>query len=80
MKKTTLVVLLSFALILTLSACTAEEAPEPVIVESLPLDYVVAEGHILPAQDVRLNFSARGTVAEILVSEGEMVSKDQVII
>ena len=43
-------------------------------------DTVIAEGHILPAQDVRLNFSARGTVDEILVEEGEDVVEDQVII
>lgn len=80
MKKTTILFLLSIALVLTLSACGAEEAPTAEPVMPLSLDYVVAEGHILPAQDVRLNFSARGKVAEILVEEGENVAKDQVII
>ena len=80
MKKITILFLLSMALVLSLSACGAEEAPAVEMTEPLSLDYVVAEGHILPAQDVRLNFSARGTVAEILVEEGEDVAKDQVII
>ena len=80
MKKMTILFLLSMALVLSLSACGAEEAPAVEMTEPLSLDYVVAEGHILPAQDVQLNFSARGTVAEILVEEGEDVAKDQVII
>ena len=80
MKKITILFLLSMALVLSLSACGAEEAPAVEMTEPLSLDYVVAEGHILPAQDVQLNFSARGTVAEILVEEGEDVAKDQVII
>ncbi|MBT7325848.1 MAG: HlyD family efflux transporter periplasmic adaptor subunit [Anaerolineae bacterium] len=82
MKKKTILFLLSIALVLTLtlSACGTEEAPAVESIVPLSLDYVVAEGHILPAQDVRLNFSARGKVEEILVGEGEVVSKDQVII
>ncbi|MBT3314132.1 MAG: HlyD family efflux transporter periplasmic adaptor subunit [Anaerolineae bacterium] len=80
MKKTTILFLLSIALVFTLSACGTEEAPAIEPIAPLSLDYVVAEGHILPAQDVRLNFSARGTVDKILVTEGEEVAKGQVII
>ena len=65
---------------LILSACGAEETPVPVPVNSVSINAVVAEGHILPAQDVMLKFSARGTVAIILVEEGEEVAKDQIII
>ena len=71
-------VLVVFSLLLV--ACGAEETPTPEPVESLSLDYVIAEGHILPAQDVRLSFSASGKVDEILVAEGEDVTKDQVLI
>ena len=80
MKKTTLLILLSLVLIFTLSACAEEEAPVVEPIESLSINYVVAEGHILPAQDLRLNFSARGKVDQILVAEGEKVIKGQVII
>ncbi len=76
--KTLLFLVVVFALIL--SACGAEETPTPQPVETIDINYVVAEGHILPAQKVMLNISARGKVAEILVAEGEMVAKDQVII
>ncbi len=77
--KTLVLVIVVFAVLL--SACGAQETPAPEMpVASVGLNGVVAEGHILPARDVMLNFSARGTVEEILVEEGEMVSKDQVII
>lgn len=65
---------------LLLAACGAKETPTPEPVETLSLDTVIAEGHILPAQDVRLSFSASGKVDEILVAEGEDVVKDQVLI
>jgi multidrug efflux pump subunit AcrA (membrane-fusion protein) len=77
-QKRTLLVLLS--LVLALSACGAkEETPvEPILPVSV--DAVIAEGHILPVQNVRLNFSVRGKVAEILAEEGDKVTKNQVII
>ena len=65
---------------LILSACGAEETPVPAPVKSIDINAVVAEGHILPAQDVMLKFSVRGTVANIMVEEGEVVAKDQTII
>lgn len=71
---------LSLVLVLTLSACGGEETPtitEPV--ESISLDYVIAEGHLLPAHNSWLNFSAQGRIDEILVREGEKVAKDQVL-
>lgn len=80
MKKNTLKTLVLAAFLFFLSACGAEETPTPEPVESLSLDYVIAEGHLLPAQDVRLSFSASGKVDEILVTEGEKVVKDQALI
>ncbi len=79
-QKTKVLLLLVLAFSLLLSACGADETPVPQTAAPLSLDYVVAEGHLLPAQDVMLNFSARGTVEEILVKEGDSVSKDDVII
>ncbi len=77
-KKTLYILIIIFAL--ALSACDAEETPTPEPVETVNLNSVIAEGRVLPAQDVRLNFAVRGRVAEILVAEGEMVAKDAVII
>ena len=79
-QKTKMILLLVLAFSLLLSACGADETPVPETVVPLSLDNVVAEGHLQPARDVTLNFSARGTVEEILVEEGDDVAKDQVII
>ena len=73
------ILFLSLALILTLSACGGQETPTLEPVESISLDYVIAEGHIFPLQDAWLNFSAQGKVAEILVEEGENVSRGQIL-
>ena len=72
--------ILIIILVLALSACGADAPATPEPIETVDINSVIAEGHILPAQDVRLNFSVRGKVAEILVEEGEMVTKDQTII
>ena len=72
--------ILIIVFVLALSACGAKEDPTPEPVEMDNISAVIAEGHILPARDVRLNFTVRGRVAEILVAEGEMVAKDTVII
>ena len=77
--KTLFFVMVVFAL--TLGACGTAETPEPeMTAEVVSVEGVVSEGRVLPARDVTLNFSARGTVEEILVEEGDMVTKDQVII
>ncbi|MCK4489600.1 MAG: efflux RND transporter periplasmic adaptor subunit, partial [Anaerolineales bacterium] len=79
-QKTKNILFLSLVLVLILSACGGEETPtitEPV--ESISLDYVIAEGHLLPAHNSWLNFSAQGRIDEILVREGEKVARDQVL-
>jgi len=78
-QKPKIFLLLSLVLIFTLSACGGEEIPIQKPVESMSLDTVVSEGRILPAQDSWLNFAVQGRIDEILVGEGEQVSKDQVL-
>ncbi|MCD6425137.1 MAG: efflux RND transporter periplasmic adaptor subunit [Anaerolineales bacterium] len=73
------ILFLSLSLLFTLSACGGVETPIPDPVVSIGLDYVIAEGHLLPARDSWLNFSAQGRVAEILVSEGEKVTRGQTL-
>ena len=78
--KTTKLFLILTTLALALSACGGEETPMPPATTFLDIEAVVAEGHIIPNQDVMLAFSASGKVAEILVSEGQSVTKGQTLI
>jgi multidrug resistance efflux pump len=76
MKKTLFLILALLALLLT--ACGAEAAPTieaPVVADTT----VIAEGRIVPAADVRLSFTVRGTVAEILAVEGQSVRRGDVL-
>ena len=65
-----------------LSACgagseqAAESTPIPTVVAD---NLIVAEGRIEPVRYVDIAFNANGTVADVLVSEGEQVSEGQVI-
>jgi multidrug efflux pump subunit AcrA (membrane-fusion protein) len=67
-------------MVLIISACapktTATPEPKPVVAAGK----VVAEGHIVPNEDVRLSFMSRGKVDEVMVKEGDMVSTDQVLL
>lgn len=80
MKKWIYLLLLLTALTLFLVACGGQEetpTPQPALI---PVDSVIAEGHIIPNADLRLSFAVRGKVAEILVSEGDMVREGDVLI
>lgn len=57
---------------------TEEPAPLPTVV-ALTDTSVVVEGRIVPREDTELFFLTGGEVAEVLVSEGEQVSKGQVL-
>ena len=80
MKKWSKLILLLVVPALTLSACGGQEetaTPQP---EILPVEAVIAEGHLVPNDDLTLSFTVRGKVAEILVKEGDKVSEGDVLI
>jgi multidrug resistance efflux pump len=65
---------------LILTACGGgEETPTP-HPDLLPVEAVIAEGHLVPNDDLTLSFTVRGKVAEILVEEGDRVSEGDVLI
>ena len=73
-------ILLLAALTLLLAACGGQETmptPQP---DLLPVDAVIAEGHLVPKDDLTLSFTVRGKVANILVEEGDMVHEGDVLI
>jgi multidrug resistance efflux pump len=42
-------------------------------------DMIIAEGHVVPGEEVGLFFTVSGKVAEVLVAEGDLVSKGDVL-
>jgi len=80
MKKQIIWILLLTVLTLVLAACGTQEevmTPQPAL---LPVEAVIAEGNLVPNDDLTLSFTVRGKVAEILVKEGEMVNEGDVLI
>jgi multidrug efflux pump subunit AcrA (membrane-fusion protein) len=80
MKKIAIYLALTLSLLLLLTACgnkttdtsAATPTPEPAA--------VIAEGHLVPRDNLYLAFPARGRVAEILVHKGDRVTERQVLI
>ncbi len=78
--KWTKLILLLVVPALILSACGGQEetpTPQP---DLLPVEAVIAEGHLVPNDDLTLSFTVHGKVAEIMVSEGDMVREGDVLI
>ena len=78
--KWTRVILVLVIPALLLAACGGQATPEPVQAEPLAAEAVIAEGHLIPNEDLSLSFTVRGKVAEILVEEGQMVREGDVLI
>jgi multidrug efflux pump subunit AcrA (membrane-fusion protein) len=80
MKKWSKLILLLVIPALLLAACGGgEETPTPQP-DLVPVEAVIAEGHLVPNDDLTLSFTVRGKVAEILVEEGDRVSEGDVLI
>lgn len=83
-KKKCTFAILGILVALVLSACAKEE--EPVISSEAPLNApvitspVIAEGTVVPSQDAVLAFESGGSVASILVEQGEWVEKGETLV
>jgi HlyD family secretion protein len=80
MKQWSKLILLLVVPALILSACGGKEetpTPQP---DFLPVEAVIAEGNLVPNDDLRLSFTVRGKVAEVLVSEGDVVREGDMLI
>jgi len=67
-------------LVFLLTACGETNTPVPIVElvqETRPV--VVAEGTLLPDPSIELAFAQPGILAEVLVTEGDLVTKGQVI-
>ncbi len=78
MKKTIFFALTLFSLLL--AACGAQQATPTASAAPVADSGVIAEGRLIPAQDLRVYPQARGTVTDILVKEGQSVSKGDVLV
>ena len=77
MKKITV---LFFVFAFALAACGTPATEAPVVQSTpAPANAVIAEGHLVPAQDAALAFQARGTVTEVRVKIGDEVKAGDVL-
>jgi multidrug resistance efflux pump len=65
---------------LLLAACGGQQTPVPVQATPLSAGAVVAEGHLVPNDNLTMSFSVRGKVAEILVKKGQKVREGDVLV
>jgi multidrug efflux pump subunit AcrA (membrane-fusion protein) len=77
--KRTMNLLLLTVLALILAACGGQETT--LVVQAPPVDSeaVIAEGHLVPRDDLTLAFTATGKIAEILVKKGDTVRSGELL-
>lgn len=80
MKKWTNLLLLLTVLTFTLAACGGQDETPTLQPALIPVEAVIAEGHLVPNDDLTLSFTVRGKVAEILVDEGERVREGDALV
>ncbi|HEX5809515.1 MAG TPA: HlyD family efflux transporter periplasmic adaptor subunit [Anaerolineales bacterium] len=82
MKQQLLVTLLGISLVL--SACSGGNAPAAATQENLPTviadSTIIAEGRLEPVRSAEIAFTASGVISEVLVQEGQPVSKGETLI
>jgi HlyD family secretion protein len=82
MKPKLLLTLLGISLVL--SACSGGNAPAAATQENLPTviadSTIIAEGRLEPVRSAEIAFTASGVISEVLVQEGQVVSKGETLI
>ncbi|MBI4631730.1 MAG: biotin/lipoyl-binding protein, partial [Chloroflexi bacterium] len=79
-KKNVFVIVILFSLVAAAcggAAATPTPTKAPVVADS---GVVIAEGRLQPKQYAAISFAVGGQIAEVLVSEGAQVKKDEVIL
>lgn len=81
MKKLTIILILSVAVVLFLTSCSAKtDQPADTAAESIKNQYLIAEGSLQPINSLAHSFSVSGQVAEVLVENGEEVKAGQILV
>ena len=79
--KTTYTLLVQLLAIPLLAACNASTpAPTADGAPAIPAPSVISEGRLEPARSEMLAFAARGRIREVLVKEGDPVTKGQILV
>jgi multidrug resistance efflux pump len=78
MKKRLPIVYLLMA-VMMITSCTAKTIPTPQPTTVGAASAIVAEGHIIPGDNLNLAFQTRGNVDSILVKKGDQVKKDDIL-
>ncbi len=73
------IIITSLFILATLAGCAPAEPATPAPVSAPVVEVVVVEGQLVPVRHLRQSFVARGTVAEILVQEGQLVREGTVL-
>jgi multidrug resistance efflux pump len=77
--KKIMIYLAGLVVVLTLIGCTPGRATVPETIQQPVSSDVVAEGHILPKDDMHLAFQVPGRVNQISVKEGDTIRKGQIL-
>jgi multidrug resistance efflux pump len=70
---------LFFVLAIALAACGTPATATPAAATPAPINAVIGEGHLVPAQDATLAFQVRGTVTEVRIKIGDAVKAGDVL-
>jgi multidrug resistance efflux pump len=80
MKKWMILILPLTVLALVLTGCGGGTPTPTVQTTPVPADAVIAEGHLVPNDNLTLSFAVPGKVAEILVEKGQKVREGDVLV
>lgn len=75
-----LLILVAMLALAGLSACAGEVVSTPEPLPEASNDLIVAEGHVIPLDNLYLSMQVRGEVEEIHVKTGDRVKKDDVLV
>ncbi len=78
--KNKITVVIAVLLVAVISACTPKVSETPQPAEEILAPAIIAEGHILPAENLYLSFQVRGRVDKLSIAKGDEVKKGDALV